>query len=183
MRLTPANINILLLFSFSSLLLGQGDIIPPAPPLFTLVSVQPETGKTVLDWNSSPSPDVAGYVVYYLKNGEGFAVDTIHDPHATGYLNQGSFSSYLSESYVIAAIDSSGNISPLSNELHTIFTETQIDTCNKKIIVSWNNYNNYPKQVSAYRILASINGGAFNEAGVTDLSVNKIGRASCRERV
>jgi gliding motility-associated-like protein len=174
MRLAYVYIIVSLLPGFCTLLSGQGDIEPPAAPLFTLVSVQPETGKTILNWISSPSRDVAGYVVYYLKNGEGFAIDTIHDPHATGYLNPGSFSSFLTESYVIAAIDSSGNISPLSNELHTIFTLAKIDTCNKKIVVSWNSYTGYPKQVSGYRILASVNGGTFAEAGVTVPSSNNL---------
>ncbi|MBA4321252.1 MAG: hypothetical protein C0408_00395 [Odoribacter sp.] len=164
--------NILLLLGLFNSLAGQGDTEPPAAPLFTLVSVQPETGKTLLNWNLSPSPDVAGYVVYYLKNGEGFAVDTIYEPTATSYLNHGSFSSFITESYVVAAIDSSGNISPLSNALHTIFTVAWADTCNKKIIVSWNKYNSYPKQVTGYRILSSVNGGTFAEAGVTASSVN-----------
>lgn len=174
MRLVYVHINVFLLLGFCTLLSGQGDIEPPAAPLFTLVSVQPETGKTVLNWISSPSRDVAGYVVYYLKNGEGYAVDTIHDPNATGYLNLGSFSSFFTESYVIAAIDSSGNISPLSNELHSIFTSAKIDTCNKKIIVSWNTYISYPKQVSGYRILSSVNGGTFAEAEITGPSSNNL---------
>ncbi len=174
MRLTFVYINVSLLIGFSTLLSGQVDIEPPAAPLFTLVSVQPENGKTLLNWVSSPSPDVAGYVVYYLRNGAGFVIDTIHDPHATNYFNQGSYSSFLTESYVIAAFDSSGNISPLSNELHTIFTVTQMDTCNKKIIVSWNNYNSNPKKVTGYRVLASVNGGSFTEAAITSPLVNNL---------
>jgi gliding motility-associated-like protein len=174
MRLFYIYINIILLTGFCTSLSGQGDTEPPTAPILTLVSVQPETGKAVLSWMSSPSPDVAGYVVYYFKNGEGYAIDTIHDPHATAYSDPGSFSNFRTESYVVAAIDSSGNISPLSNELHTIFTVSQIDTCNKVIIVSWNSYNNYPKQVSGYKILASVNGGDFAEAGVTSPSVNSL---------
>jgi gliding motility-associated-like protein len=174
MRLNFFYTIIFLLPGFSIPASGQGDIVPPATPLFTQVSVQPETGKTLLSWNLSPSADVAGYVIYYLKNGEGFAVDTIHNPSATSYLNLGSFSSFIIESYVIAAIDSSGNISPLSNELHTIFTSALIDTCNKRITISWNKYNSYPRQVTSYRILSSLNGGAFVEEGVTSSDVNNL---------
>jgi gliding motility-associated-like protein len=159
-----------LLFTTLPPLSGQGDIIPPVTPVFSLVTVRPETGKTLLTWQSSTSPDVAGYVIYYFKNGEGFAIDTIHDAGATSYLNLGSFASYKTESYVVAAFDSSGNISPLSNELHTVFIVPLIDTCNKRITITWNSYNNSPKAITGFRILFSINNGPFAEAGTTPAS-------------
>jgi gliding motility-associated-like protein len=136
------------------------------------LSVQPETGRTVLYWSKSPSPDVAGYVVYYYRNGEGFAFDTIHNPLADSYVNLGSSSSFRSESYVIAAFDSSANISPLSNVLSTMYVEPQIDTCKKTIQITWNKYNPSPKKVNSYRIFISENGGTLYEAGVTDSSLN-----------
>lgn len=174
MRLIFKYIILLLLTGINISLSGQGDTERPAAPILTFVTVQPETGKTLMNWISSSSADVAGYVIYYLKNGEAFAVDTIRDPYSVQYLNIGSFSSYLSESYVIAAIDSSKNISPLSNELHTIFTTARIDSCNKKIIISWNKYNSSPNAVTGYRILSSENGGSFTEAGATEASVNSL---------
>ena len=62
----------------------------------------------------------------------------------------------------------------MSNDLNTIFTLAKIDTCNKRIIVSWNSYKSYPKQVSGYRILVSVNGGIFSEAGITGSSSNSL---------
>jgi gliding motility-associated-like protein len=174
MRSIYIYITIFLITGTCTSLYGQVDTVPPLPPVLTLVSVQPETGRTLLDWISSPSPDVAGYVIYYFKNGGGFAIDTIHNPYAVQYLNLGSFASYLTESYVIAAMDSSKNTSALSNKLNTIFAAAQIDTCNKKIIISWNKYNGYPKAVIGYRVLASENGGSFIEAGITEASVNSL---------
>lgn len=171
MRLPHFYIIIFISIGISKSLYGQGDTDPPVPPLFTLVSVQPEIATTILNWVPSTSLDVAGYVVYNYKNGEGFAIDTIHNPYTSTYLYTRSFSSYLTESYVIAAIDSSGNFSPLSNELSTVFTIAQIDTCNKKISISWNKYKNFPKTVAGYKVLYSVNGGVFSEAGQTDPSV------------
>jgi gliding motility-associated-like protein len=144
---------------------GQTDIDPPVSPSFNLVSVQPSTGRTELHWSKSPSPDAAGYVLYNFRNNEGFAFDTIRDPDITDYIYYGAFAGDRMESYVIAAIDTAGNISPLSNELHTIFTTAQIDTCNKKINLAWNSYASVPKSVTAYTILASENGGPYTPAG------------------
>ena len=145
---------------------GQKDEEPPASPIFNLVSVNQLTGNVELSWSLSTSTDVAGYVVYLYQNGEGYAIDTIHDPTAASYIRYGSGSSYFSESFVVAAIDSSENISPLSNELHTIYTEAQIDTCNKKIITNWNKYASYPNKVTGYAVFISENGGNFTQAGL-----------------
>ena len=58
------------------------------------------------------------------------------------------------------------NISPLSNDLNTIFTESEIDTCNKRINISWNKYSSAPPvKVTGYDVLASVNGGTYYLAG------------------
>lgn len=161
------------LFIFHSIQVKcQVDIEPPVAPVFNLLSVQPETGSTELSWLKSPSPDVAGYVIYNYINGEGFAIDTLHDPAADSYINSGSHSSIRSESYVVAAIDSSGNISPLSNVLTTMFVEPAIDTCHKTIILTWNKYSSSPKTVISYKILISEDGSSFSEAGETTPEVS-----------
>jgi len=144
---------------------GQADIVPPITPIFNLVSVQPFTGRTELHWSKSPSPDVSGYVLYNFRNNEGFAFDTIWNPDVTDYVNMGAFAGDRMESYVIAAIDTAGNISPLSNELHTIFTSARIDTCNNQINLTWNNYSPGPKSLTRYTIAVSENGGPYSETG------------------
>ena len=129
---------------------GQTDKDRPLSPVLDLVTVNQVTGNPELTWTLSPSPDVSGYVVYSYLNGEGFALDTLKNPSITTWTRTGSGSSYFSESFVVAALDSSGNISPLSNALHTIFAEAEIDTCNKKIIITWNSYASYPRNVLSY---------------------------------
>lgn len=145
----------------------QGDTEPPAAPVFTFLTVMPGSGHTELRWQKSPSPDVGGYVVYYFRNGEGFAIDTLKNPDATSYINTGSASSYFMEAYVVAAFDYSGNISPLSNELHTIYLQTVLDSCSNEIDLSWNSYGSVPSSVTGYRILMSQGASGFSEAGTT----------------
>ncbi|MBP8959926.1 MAG: gliding motility-associated C-terminal domain-containing protein [Bacteroidales bacterium] len=144
---------------------SQKDDKQPSVPVLINVSVQPETGFTEIYWSKSTSPDVAGYVIYNLVKNEAFAFDTIRNPEASFFINRDSKANFRSESYVVAAIDSSGNISPLSNPLSTIFTLSEADTCKRNLNIKWNNYLSYPLDVKEYKIKISENGSNFREAG------------------
>ncbi len=146
---------------------GQPDIEPPVAPSLTLVTVNYLTGDVEISWSLSSSPDVTGYIVYLYKNDEGYSIDTLYNPQATYYLRTGSGTSFFSESFVVAAFDSAGNTSPLSNALGTIYSEAVIDTCNKRIEISWNSYVSFPKQVLSYSVLCSIDNGSFTKIGET----------------
>jgi CHU_C Type IX secretion signal domain len=150
----------------------QTDVNPPASPVLNLVSVGQATGFSEISWTRSSSPDVSGYVVYSYINDEGYAIDTIHNPLISSYIHTSLISSELSRSYVVAAIDSAGNISPLSNVLNTIFTTAVLDSCTGKIEIKWNSYPSYPRQVQGYTILYSVNGGNYLEAGTTSKDIN-----------
>jgi gliding motility-associated-like protein len=160
------------LFSFwSYITYSQTNCETPLPPVLITVSVQPETGKTDLNWTLSPSSDIAAYIVYTYKNGDAMPVDTLWNPLATNYTITSTATRYFSVAYVVAAFrlpgipGMVGCPSELSNVLHTVFTGAAIDTCNKKIAISWNSYLPVPKKVTGYTILASVNGGSYIEAG------------------
>jgi gliding motility-associated-like protein len=137
----------------------------------TAVSVEPETGHTLIEWDLSPSPDIAAYVLYTYNNGDGIPVDTLWDPAATSYVHITPAAGYFSVSYVVAAHRIPNCTSPLSNYLNTIFTVAAIDTCNNRITLTWNRYLSEPKLVTGYTIMASVNGG--NYFPVTVLSEDK----------
>jgi len=152
---------------------GQTDSIPPAPPLLERVSINYQTGFAEFKWTPGISADVAGYVIYSFRNNEGYAIDTIHDPYATGYIYRQSASAFFSETFVVAAIDSSVNTSPLSNALTTIFTDAVTDTCRKMIRLNWNSYISTPLDVTGYSVFISTGGGSFEHAGdVSDTTLN-----------
>ena len=140
----------------------------PVPPLFKSVSVQPETGYAELNWNLSPSTDIAAYIIYKYSSGSGYAIDTLWDPAATSYLYHSTGTKYFSESYVVAALRLPVCASPLSNILSTIFCSASIDTCKKQIRILWNRYTNYPLKVLEYRILVSKNGSPLTEMYTVD---------------
>lgn len=140
---------------------------PPLPPVLTSVSVESETGNTRLTWALSPSSDIAAYILYSYNNGDGMPIDTVWDPTATSYTWSSTATKYFSVSYVVAAMRLPRCTSIFSNILNSIFEEAVIDTCLKKIILSWNSYPSIPETVTYYSILMSVNGGSYIEQGVT----------------
>jgi gliding motility-associated-like protein len=145
----------------------------PVPPVLTLVSVQPETGITELSWTLSPSSDVAAYIIYYYSNdngNRGDSIATLWNPSGTGFNYSSTAYKYFSKSFVVSSYrlpvipGMLGCTSPFSNVLNTIFAQAAIDTCNKKIVVSWNSYPSVPKKVTDYSILVSVNGSSYSES-------------------
>jgi gliding motility-associated-like protein len=170
---------ILALLSFCSYSANsQINCTVPLAPVLISVSVQPETYKTEFNWILSESTGIAAYIIYSYKDGDGIPIDTIWNPAATSYIITNTAPKYSSVSYVIAAHRLSsvpglpGCTSPLSNALSTIFSEANIDTCNKKIHVSWNSYPSQPSDVTDYAIMVSVNGEDFSTTGVVGSDSN-----------
>jgi gliding motility-associated-like protein len=161
----------IILFSFwAGVVSGQTNCItdPPLSPVLTSVSVDFETGNTALTWTLSTSPDIAAYILYTYKNGDGMPIDTIWDPAATSYTLSTTATKYFSISYVVAAMRLPRCTSILSDSINSIFEKTSVDTCNKKIVVSWNKYPSFPQKVTGYTVLMSVGGGIFAESGNTN---------------
>jgi len=173
MRIKRLNIILVLLSICSYSALSQINCTVPLPPVLTSVSVQPETGKTEFTWILSESSDIAAYIIYSYKGGDGQAIDTVWDPTATSRIISNTAPKYSSVSYVVAAHRLSvvpglpGCTSALSNVLSTVFCEAVLDTCNKKINISWNSYPSEPKAVSNYSVMISVNGSDFTEEALT----------------
>ncbi len=120
---------------------GQDDIQPVSPVLDN-VTVDPATGFAEIRWLRSASPDVGSYVVYTYSEGTATAIDTVRSPSDTTFIHTASAARYRSVTYVVAAVDSSLNISPLSNPLSTVWLSAVNDECTGKITVTWTPYEN-----------------------------------------
>ncbi len=147
-------------------LTGQTDNDPPVSPVLKKVTVNFLTESDSIHWTISPSSDVIGYVVYSYSNNEGYPIDTLYNPSVTTYVVTNSGSIHFSVSYVVAALDAAGNISPLSNPLNTVYASASIDTCNRRIDLKWNSYASKPLRVLSYSVLQSVDGSAFTEAAL-----------------
>ena len=137
---------------------GQDETQPLSPQL-DMVTVDPLTGFASLTWILSASPDVAGYVIYTFNGGTANAIDTVRSPSATMYIHTLSVARYMSVAYVVAAIDSSFNISPLSNSLSTIYLSSVNDTCNNRIILSWTPFSNSSHPADSYEVRVATGNG------------------------
>ena len=136
---------------------------PPLPPVLKNVTIEYETGATRLTWSPSPSPDVAAYIIYSFKSGDGLPIDTVWDPSLTSRLIPGNASKYFSVAYVVSAMRLPRCTSIFSNVINSIFTNATADTCNRNISISWNSYTPLPYAVTGYSVLTSANGSAYGD--------------------
>lgn len=158
----------------------QENCTVPLPPVLTLVSVSPETGYVDISWSPSPSDNIAAYIIYlYSEENDGWiAVDTVRNPALWNYTYQTNATRYKSVRFVAAAYrrplvaGRDGCPSELSNSLSTVFCSTGIDTCNARITVNWNKYQDSPRKVTGYSVLVSENDGPFIEKYDTSSLVN-----------
>lgn len=139
-------------------LAGQDDTQPLSPQL-DMVTVDPLTGFATVKWLLSASPDVESYVVYTFSDGTASAIDTVRSPYETIYTHTASAARYRSVTYVVAAVDSSLNISPLSNSLSTIFLSSVNDTCNSTINLAWTPYDNSFHPAGSYEVSVATGSG------------------------
>lgn len=139
---------------FSGQVAGQ-DVIQPESPQLNIVTVDPATGFAMLEWIASTSPDVAMYVVYTWSGGTATAIDTVRSPYIYEYTHTASAARYRSVTYVVAAIDSSLNISPLSNRLSTIWLSAVNDICNGRVTVTWTPFENQYHPAAGYTVRIS----------------------------
>jgi gliding motility-associated-like protein len=153
-RLTATSIAII----FLTLTLAGQDETQPLSPVLDMVTVDPATGFATLTWLPSVSSDVGSYVIYTFSGGTATAVDTVKSPYISQYIHTGSAARYHSVSYVVAAMDSSLNISPLSNSLSTIYLSAVNDTCNSRVLLSWTPYENSSHPAEGYRVLVARDG-------------------------
>lgn len=136
---------------------GQ-DVIQPLSPQLYNVTVDPPTGYATIRWLPSLSGDVGSYVVYTYSAGTANAVDTIRSPYIMEYTHALSAARYMSITYVVAAMDSSLNISPLSNPLSTIYLAAKNDSCKQRIELTWTPYFNLSHPADGYELWLSAGG-------------------------
>ncbi len=138
----------------------------PVTPLLDSISVDC-SGQSHLGWESSSSPDCAGYIIY-LKNASGIwvAVDTVYGITNAAYTYTNIAAGNKSLDFRVAAIDSCGNTSPMGLQHSTLFLKARFDTCAHNTVLSWNSYQNMPLGTIKYEVFCSENNGPYNYIGV-----------------
>ena len=135
------------------------DIIPPNPVVTDTVSVFPGSGKTIISWSKSNSPDVFGYIIYMANDVNASSwtqIDTIYGADNTTYIFNSSDASEHPEYYRIAPMDTCEKPSPM-NEIHgTMYVFPYYDDCLASMKLEWNYYTGWTDPVSQYKIYCKI---------------------------
>ena len=121
--------------------------------------------KVIIGWNSSPSADTKGYVIYRSTSSTNVPIDTVFGKASTFFIdsvNADPLSS--SQDYKLAVLDSCDNVSRLGNDHATIFLNGSQDTCARAVLLSWSAYKGWP--ADSYAVYYSVdNGVSFHHGG------------------
>lgn len=148
---------------------AQTDIIQPDPPVFESVSINPSSGDVTIQWEKSPSADVAGYVVQEDRGSGSFPIDTIFEPTTPSFTFP--FPKVLDGTvgFNIYAIDSAYNNSNYTSPSHfTMFTKLEYDSCNSSILVKWTPYIGWGTKLIKYKIFSIENNNVLTLIGETN---------------
>jgi gliding motility-associated-like protein len=144
------------------------DNTPPIDSELDSVSVDLASQKTLIGWKTNSSPDVKGYIVYYVTGTN----SVIASPVSTYYhdLSVGDPATG-SVAYSVAATDSCNNSSLISAPHRTIFLQSTYNQCDKTIELNWTDYVGWP--VESYQIFRKINSGNYQLVGTVIANINR----------
>ena len=132
----------------------------PDAPIINLVSQDTSNNHLYIDWNPSIAQDVMAYIVFKFSNGSWNPLDTIFGIQNTSFYDT-TTTTFQNDivKYSIAAMDScsSGNppqfnTSSAGDEHNNILLNQQYEQCTGEVLLSFNEYINWPFGVSSYKI-------------------------------
>jgi gliding motility-associated-like protein len=143
------------------------DVNPPGNPSLDTVSIYYDPSGfyvcPIIGWAKSPQHDVAGYIIYRLTNGVFDSIATVPSDSSTFVdLSIGALQGCLDpQTYALVAIDSCGNTSygTYMEAPHTLTLQVMndIDPCDKKVSLQWNEYDFMPGGLAGYEVYRGIN--------------------------
>lgn len=150
------------------------DMLTPAIPIISSVSIDTLTNELNLNWNENSQPDTYGYVIYtYNSSGFLYELDTVWGISNTSY----SYSPDISVgplTYSVAAFDScyTPSVPPTYQtsakaDIHTtMFLETELLICSNEVVLTWSPYIGW-NSVSNYEIWGQIAGEEWELFGTS----------------
>ena len=132
----------------------------PDAPVITLVSQDTSNNQMYINWSPSIAQDVMAYIVFKFSNGSWNPLDTIFGIQNTTFYDTAvtTFENDIVK-YSIAAMDScsSGNppqfnTSSAGDEHNNILLDAQYEQCTGEVLLSFNEYINWPFGVSTYKV-------------------------------
>ena len=132
----------------------------PDAPVINSVTKDTSNNQLYINWSPSIAQDVMAYIVFKFSNGSWNPLDTIYGIQNTTFYDT-AISTFENDivKYSIAAMDScsSGNppqfnTSSAGDEHNNILLNAQYEQCTGEVLLSFNEYINWPFGVSNYKI-------------------------------
>ena len=125
----------LILLTLSAGIFAQENCEIPEPPELRRVTVDAERSAVILDWDLSISENIDAYIIYLYEERNGniefYPIDTVWNPTATSYTD--TRIQYKSFQYRVASFRRPHCGSRLSNILSTVYVESVLDTCRRRL--------------------------------------------------
>jgi len=147
--------------------------LPDIPDLIR-VTVDHSDNGVLIQWNPSIDTDIRFYQLYKMDaNGDfvflfAFMPSTLEYKHMTSGLEN--------LAYAVTALDSAGNESIFSQNVHrAVATTLEFDLCTEANIIQWSAYEGWEGDISGYRVYGGISGDplqalTFVPASITSYS-------------
>lgn len=137
------------------------DVIPPAIPVVTSVSVNHSTNDAIISWEANPSGDTQAYIIYECENPGLDILDTIYGINNTQFSDLLANPSFGPVCYLVAAFDTcysgippSPNTSPttLICNCSVYLPSIGYEICQDEIEFDWTAYTGWESGVDSYII-------------------------------
>lgn len=175
---------LIVVLNLLAVLPGKAQPFPVEPELYS-VTVDVETGFDVIVWYRTTS-DFADYykvVVTYDNDGDpttpstsGMEIgDPIYVPDTT-FTNENTGSQSGSVGYSVVAVNDLGGGNIFKSNWHypdsTIYLQSEYDSCQGIISLSWNDYNNWRGSIARYTIYRRLGPGMYQTVATLNEGTN-----------
>ena len=149
----------------------NSDTISNQPIQNSVISfITVQNDDILVNWDFSPSPQVAGYIIYRITALGSTPIDTV-DAFTNNYLDVGAEPSIAPVGYFVVGLDPCQNTSNFNNKHESILLEGGASDCDEQIEIEWTSYVGWTDPVERYDVYVSA-------AGVT---AEKVGEAAGTE--
>jgi gliding motility-associated-like protein len=164
----------ILLFVQALIMAQGGKPPPPLPPEMDYVSVDTATGDIYVKWKSSPSEDIARYIIYEWRifgdDTSGFVIDSVGKDTLEYFWNTIE-AGEKAISMAVAGTRAGSDPSPITVSHTTIHLAIQYNPCEREMELKWTPYIGWGANLVRYNIYVSVDNGQYFEIGQKDDTV------------
>ncbi len=136
----------------------SSDTLDNSPPESSpILVVNIVNGNVEVQWETSPSPQVIGYIIFRVTDIGTIPIDTIYA--GTTYIDTEVDPNMAPANYYVIALDACGNTSLLEFPHLTVFVASEVSVCEQTVTLNWNLYEGWNSGIERQELWVQINGG------------------------